>query len=285
MIVPSAPEVECSGEALDSSEVRTTTGARRLSKPFVFDLPLQSEAREAKIEFLRRAISPWKSDLGLRSALDVGCGVGYFSSLLQDLGLQVTASDARAENIAEARSRFPGIDFHVADAEDPSLAELGTFDLVLCFGLLYHLENPMRAVRNLRAVTGKLLLLEGMAVDDDQPFFLLLDEPEGEDQSLRAVSCYPSEGAMIKMAYRAGFPHVYRFRELPNHEDFRAATGRTRARTVIAASLLPLTSPLIEIAPEPKPSRDYWTTDSTGITKVLRRLRRNLKQSRNRKRS
>jgi SAM-dependent methyltransferase len=273
--------VEFPREALDSSEVRITTGAR-LSKPFVFDLPLQSEAREAKIDFLRRAIAPWKSDLRLRTALDLGCGVGYFSSLLQDLGLQVTAVDARAENIAEARSRFPGIDFRVADAEDASVAGLGTFDLVLCFGLLYHLENPIRAIRNVHALTGKLLLLESMAVDEEQPFFLLLDEPEGEDQSLRAVSCYPSEGAMIKMAYRAGFPHVYRFRELPNHDDFRAATGRTRARTVIAASVPPLGSTLIDIAPEPKPSRDYWTTDPTGITKVLRRLRRKIRQSRNR---
>ena len=284
MIILPAREVKCLGEALASSEVRKTTGAR-LSKSFVFDLPLQSEAREAKIDFLRRVIAPWKSDLGLRTALDLGCGVGYFSSLLQDLGLQVTAADARADNIVEARSRFAGIDFRVADAEDASLADLGTFDLVLCFGLLYHLENPMRAIRNLRALTGKLLLLESMAVDEEQPFFLLLDEPEGEDQSMRAVSCYPSEGAMIKMAYRAGFPHVYRFRELPDHDDFRAATGRTRARTVVAASLLPLSSPLIDIAPEPKPSRDYWTTDPTGITKVLRRLRRNVKQSRNRKQS
>ena len=256
-----------------------------MSKPFVFDRPAQSEMRDARMEFARRVIAPWQSALGLRTALDIGCGVGYYSEMLKELGLKVTAADARAENIAEARSRFPGIDFQVADAEDPALADLGTFDLVLCFGLLYHLENPLRAVRNLRALTGKVLLLESMAVENEQPFFLLLDEPEGEDQSLRSVSCYPSEGAMIKMAYRAGFPNVYRFRELPSHEDFRASTGRTRARTVIAASVPPLNSPLIEVAAEPKPSRDYWTTDPTGITNVLRRLRRNLKQSRSKKRT
>jgi SAM-dependent methyltransferase len=254
-----------------------------LSKPFVFDLPLQSEAREAKIEFLRRVFAPWKSELHLCTALDLGCGVGHFSKMLQDLGLQVTAVDARAENIAEARSRHPGIDFHVADAEDASLTTLGTFDLVLCIGLLYHLENPLRAVRNLRALTGKLLLLENMSVPDEQPFFFLLDEPEGEDQSLGAVSCYPSEGAMIKMSYRAGFPHVYRFRELPDHEDFRTTVGRTRARTVIAASVPELNSPLLSVASEPMPSRDLWTTDPTGITKMLRRLRRNLKRSRSEK--
>jgi SAM-dependent methyltransferase len=251
-----------------------------LSKPFVFDRPLQSELRDAGIDFLRRVIAPWQSELGLRTALDMGCGVGYFSSMLRDLGLQVTGTDARAENIAEARSRNPDIDFRVADAEDSSLAVLGTFDLVVCFGLLYHLENPFRAVRNLRALTGKLLILQSMSVPDEQPLFFLLDEPEGADQSLHAVSCYPSEGAMVKMSYRAGFPHVYRFRELPNHEDFRTSVSRARVRTVIAASLLALHSPLITVAPEPKPSLDLWTTDPTGITRVLRRLRGNLKRSR-----
>ena len=170
-------------------------------------------------------------------------------------------------------------------SSDASVKALGTFDLVVCFGLLYHLENPLLAIRNLRALTGKLMLLESMSVPDDQPFLFLLDEPAGEDQSLRSVSCYPSEGAIIKMAYRAGFPNVYKFRELPAHEDFRSGIGRARARTVIAASMQALDSPLVELAPEPKPSGDLWTTDPTGITKVLRRLRRNLKKSRDRKRS
>ncbi len=87
-----------------------------MSKPFVFDLPLQSESREARVEFLRAVIAPWKSELDLHTALDLGCGVGYFSAMLKNAGLQVTAVDGRAENIAEARSRHTGIDFRVADA-------------------------------------------------------------------------------------------------------------------------------------------------------------------------
>ena len=254
-----------------------------MSDSFVFDLPVQAESREARMGFLRNVVLPWKSQLGLRTALDIGCGVGTFSAMLRDLGLQVTAADAREKNIEEARSRHPGIDFHVADVEDSSLSRLGSFDLVICFGLLYHLENPLMAIRNLQAVTGKVLVLESMSVQEEQPVLFLLDEPAGEDQSLRAVSCYPSEGAMIKMCYRAGYPHVFRFRELPKHEDFRAAVGRARARTVIAASISAFDSPLVEAATEPTPSGDLWTTDPTGVTKVLRRLRRNVKQSRNKK--
>jgi SAM-dependent methyltransferase len=256
-----------------------------LAKTLAFDQPLQSLMREAEIEFLRRVIPPWQSAIGLRTALDLGCGVGYFSAMLTDLGLEVTATDARAENITEARRRHLGVDFRVADAEDPSLPSLGTFDLVFCFGLLYHLENPFRVIRNLRALTGKLLLLESMSVPNEQPFLFVLDEPAGVDQSIGAVSFYPSDGAIIKMAYRAGFPHVYQFCELPNHENFRAGIGRECARTMFAASMQPLDSPLVRAATEPMPSCDLWTTDPTGISRVLRRIRQKLKRSRMLKRS
>jgi SAM-dependent methyltransferase len=260
-------------------------GALRVSKPFVFDLPMQSESREVKIGFLRLVIGPWISAFRLHTALDLGCGVGYFSAMLRDLGMRVTAMDGRAENVAEARDRHSGIDFRVADAEDPSLTALGTFDLVFCLGLLYHLENPLRAFRNLHALTGRILLIESMVIPEEQPFFILMDEGNVEDQSLRAVSCYPSEGAIIKMAYRAGFPHVYRFRELPDHEDYRAVTGRARRRTFIAASTLTLDSPLLEVAAEPKLSGDLWNTDPTGIIKKLRRFRGKLRRPRTSDRS
>ncbi len=143
----------------------------------------------------------------------------------------------------------------------------------------------MRAVRNVQALTGKVLLLESMVIPEEQPFLIIMDEGPVEDQSLRYISCYPSEGAILKMIYRAGFAHVYRFRELPNHEDFRPATGRARRRTVIAASVQALDSPLLEIALEPKLSGDLWDTDPTGIMKALRRFRRNLKRPRTRERT
>jgi len=61
------------------------------------------------------------------------------------------------ENIEEARNRLPALNFRVADAEDPSLWGL-TFDLVFLLRIaLPNFENPFRAVRNLHALTGKVL--------------------------------------------------------------------------------------------------------------------------------
>src|SRR5882762_7857683 len=183
---------------------RRPIGASLLPKPFVFDQPLQSEAREAKMEFLRRVVAPWKSELRMNTALDLGCGVGYFSAMLRNAGLQVTAVDGRTENIEEARNRHPGVDFRVADAEDPSLVGLGTFDLVFCFGLLYHLENPLRAIRHLHAMTNNLLLMEGVIFPGDEPGMVLIDEFEIDDQGLKHIAFYPTEAGLVKMFYRAG---------------------------------------------------------------------------------
>jgi 2-polyprenyl-3-methyl-5-hydroxy-6-metoxy-1,4-benzoquinol methylase len=100
--------------------------------------------------------------LGLRTALDVGCGLGHFSGLLHSSGLQVSAVDGRQGNVEEGRRRYPQVSFRKFDAEDYALRELGKFDLVFCFGLLYHLENPMLTIRHLQAMTKTLLLVEAV---------------------------------------------------------------------------------------------------------------------------
>src|SRR6266446_8561294 len=110
---------------------------------------------EARGETIQRIVKGLKPALELCNALDAGCGVGFFSQTLAECGLDVCGFDGRAENVAEACRRFPQIPFAEADVQDRAICELGTFDFVLCFGLLYLLENPVLAIRNLRALTGK----------------------------------------------------------------------------------------------------------------------------------
>src|SRR5262249_31322573 len=104
---------------------------------------------EAREQTLRRIVKRLKPALVLSTAVDAGCGVGFFSQTLAECGLSTCGFDARVENVEEARKRFPGIPFEQADVEARETSQLGQFDLVLCFGLLYHLENPLQAIRNL----------------------------------------------------------------------------------------------------------------------------------------
>jgi 2-polyprenyl-3-methyl-5-hydroxy-6-metoxy-1,4-benzoquinol methylase len=55
------------------------------------------------------------------------------------------------------------------------LRSLGRFDIVHCLGLLYHLENPLAALKNLHRVCDGVLLLETIIVDSKLPMLLLAD--------------------------------------------------------------------------------------------------------------
>ncbi len=130
--------------------IRLTTEITMHLTPF--DQKEYRQLIEARGETIRRAMRRLKPALGLSNAVDAGCGVGFFSQTLAECGLNVCGFDGRGENVAEARRRFPHIPFEQGDIEERAILQLGRFDLVLCFGLLYHLENPLRAIRNLRGL-------------------------------------------------------------------------------------------------------------------------------------
>lgn len=230
-----------------------------MSKTFIFDTLVYTRLSPARLHFLQAFLPGMQRQLGLETALDVGCGTGYFSEFLRDSEFRVSALDGRKENVEEAQRRVENVNFRQADVEDASLPMLGSFDLVLCFGLLYHLENPFRAIRNLFALTGKVLIVESMCVPDKSTLLYLMDEGKLEDQGLNYVAFYPSEGCLIKMFYRAGFPFVYRFRDFPDHEQFRTTPDRKRSRTMLVASQVKLEMSALVLTEEPGNLFDPWS--------------------------
>lgn len=232
---------------------------------------------EARDQTLRRIVKRLKPDLGLATAVDAGCGVGFFSQTLAECGLRTCGFDARAENVDEARRRFPGIPFEQADVETREISRLGQFDLVLCFGLLYHLENPWQAIRNLRAITEKCLVLESMCLPEERCTLLLRQEPHQDDQSLTQMACYPSESSLIKMLYRAGFAKVYRVTPLPDHGDFRETREHMQRRTVLVASDVPVDVAGFRLVLEPPETEDPWAKNPPPRRALPQRIWRFLK--------
>jgi len=213
----------------------------------------------------------------LESAIDVGCGVGYFSKFLLDRGLRVVAVDGREENAKEGQRRFSEIRFLTRDAEDPSLPGIGVFDLVLCVGLLYHLENPFRAIRNLHAMTGKVLIVESMCAPGSDPSLQLLDEYQDDNQGLTYVAFYPTESCLIKMAYRAGFPFVYGFKKLPDHPAFQNSKTRHKERVMLVATKAPLETANLQVLREPSREWDIWAAPPNRLTSTLRRVKSSIR--------
>jgi FkbM family methyltransferase len=239
-----------------------------------FDQKEYRQLIEARGETIKRVVGKLKPALGLSNAVDAGCGVGFFSQTLAECGLNVCGFDGRGENVTEARRRIPHIPFEQGDIEERAILQLGRFDLVLCFGLLYHLENPMLAIRNLLGLTEKCLLLESMCLPEEKSSMLLRAEPRQEDQSLTDVACYASEGGLVKMLYHAGFAKVYRVMPLPDHDDFRETSEHARRRTVLLASIAPIDIAGFRLIPEPYEAEDPWAKKPAATGTLPERIGR-----------
>jgi SAM-dependent methyltransferase len=59
------------------------------------------------------------------------------------------------------------VEFVKYDATSPSLQEeIGEFDVVWCFGVLYHLPDPLGFLQNLRRICKEKLILETLAIPE-----------------------------------------------------------------------------------------------------------------------
>jgi len=77
------------------------------------------------------------------SALDIGCGIGLFTEMLEGFD-RVTGLDISEKIIKIAKERLPQHTFIVGDAENFSVEE--KFDTIFLINILEHLDNPVRAL-------------------------------------------------------------------------------------------------------------------------------------------
>ena len=109
---------------------------------------------------------------GMR-VLDIGARDGFFSFELERRGADVLAVDY----MPAERTGFPiaaqllgsRVVFRQANIYHLTPAEIGTFDLILFLGLLYHLPDPIRAMRIVRSLCTWRMYLETLVIDDLAP--------------------------------------------------------------------------------------------------------------------
>lgn len=122
---------------------------------------------------------------GGTTVLDLGCNEGGYSVAFARAGYRVLGLEARQVNVDRClwlkdRLGLEGLDFVRADARDA--ASCGDFDVVLCLGLLYHLDRPRSyLVDVLGRVTRRLLLLNTHHVSEGAVQRYSLSAPASHD--------------------------------------------------------------------------------------------------------
>ena len=103
------------------------------------------------------------------TVLDLGAGNGEIAAELALRGAAVTAVEGRAENAAEIRAlrdrrriRKSLLEVLVSDVRELNWDVLGTFDVVVCSGLLYHLPLPdaLDLARRMRAACQRMTVID-----------------------------------------------------------------------------------------------------------------------------
>jgi 2-polyprenyl-3-methyl-5-hydroxy-6-metoxy-1,4-benzoquinol methylase len=90
------------------------------------------------------------------SVLDLGCGLGGYSKVLADGGLELRALDVVPDYVERARSL--GVDAQVYDGEHVPLPD-GSVDTVILLEVVEHLEDPRRLLREARRVARRNVLV------------------------------------------------------------------------------------------------------------------------------
>jgi len=154
------------------------------------------------------------------SVLEVGAGIGDHSHFYIDRGCRITITEARTENLCHLRRLYPKFSVQVLDMESPSHIEGSPFDLVHCYGLLYHLSNPRQALDFMSRNAKSMLFLETCVSFGDKEEVNNVGETQIDPtQAYSGTGCRPTRAWVFKELHRL-FECVYLPRTQPCHEEF-----------------------------------------------------------------
>ena len=165
---------------------------------------------------------------------DLACHEGFFAHKLALKGCkEIVGVDARSEHIEHAnliRKVFghENLSFSVGDIQKLDMEGFGRFDVTLLFGILYHLENIVGALRVAQAITKGVCLIEtqiapnlsGITDWGSYKFnkeiigcLAIVDESgelEGDNKEANttAITLFPSLPALLWLLKAVGFKHT-----------------------------------------------------------------------------
>lgn len=162
--------------------------------------------------------------------LDAGCHEGFYTVAMARKGMRdVRGIDVRAASLNKARFVAEALGLTNVTYEQRNVEDLAgesePYELCLFLGILYHLENPMRALRNISRLTRELCIVETQVADEVegqvewgarawtrpyQGILALIDESgefydENTETGASPIAACPSPKALEFMLRQAGF--------------------------------------------------------------------------------
>jgi len=169
----------------------------------------------------RLAQFPIPADLRGRRVLDIGAWDGWFSFEMERRGADVVALDSAEHTQFRVARELLGskVEYRTGDICRLSARDLGRFDIVLFFGVLYHVKHPLLALEAVCDLTNDLAFVESFVTDDGSdlaapPVMEFYETTELRGQFDNWVG--PNSACLLAFCRTAGFARV-RLESVMNH--------------------------------------------------------------------
>jgi tRNA (mo5U34)-methyltransferase len=151
-------------------------------------------------------------DLRGKRVLDVGAWDGWFSFECERRGAEVVAVDCvPLDTFIEAKQLIGSkVEYLTLDVNELSARRLGRFDIVLFFGVLYHLRHPLLGLEKAVELSTDLALIESFVIPPEQRAIPAVMEfyERAELGGQLDNWCGPSPECLVSMCRSAGFAQV-----------------------------------------------------------------------------
>ncbi len=151
-------------------------------------------------------------DLRGKRVLDVGAWDGWFSFECERRGAEVVAVDCVAlDTFIEAKELIGSrVEYLTLDVNELSAKRLGRFDIVLFFGVLYHLRHPLLGLEKAVELSTDLALIESFVISSEKRQIPAIMEFYERTELGGQIDnwCGPSPECLASMCRSAGFAQV-----------------------------------------------------------------------------
>ncbi|MEO1014419.1 MAG: methyltransferase domain-containing protein [Pseudomonadota bacterium] len=161
-----------------------------------------------------------------KRVLDIGCGVGYVSALAARKGATVVATEMHDQNIERAKIVLDSFKLNSSssvvksDMQTMTHEEMGTFDVVLFLGTIYHCEHPQDVLERVSKMSDIMVIDGRMATDEqvnerigDLEFFVDEYDDQTQYSSIRRVGGgilrKPTRKTLWKMLKNVGYNSIH----------------------------------------------------------------------------
>jgi hypothetical protein len=186
-----------------------------------------AKIHDTRLAMMMAALAPWLENADSLTAIDFSSHQGFFSINLARhcrhvLGLEYQQRHVEAANLIKSVYRLANVDFVQENIETMPAGRYQPADIVIVFGLLYNLENPIGVLRRARELTRKVLLIETQTTildlegridsghhahtnDMHGCFGIFAGNPDNIDGSASDIVLYPSPKGLLWILRRLGF--------------------------------------------------------------------------------